>query len=80
MDDGRIIKTEDVKSEILESEEPDNSDVQSVVLQNITTMEVDDGGDIPIVFNEFATEDSDGNLRINAYDESHNVIHTYIIQ
>lgn len=71
-----------IKSECVKKEEPDNgeTEIQSVVLQNITTMEVEEGGDIPIVFNEFATEDSDGNLRINAYDEGHNVIHTYIIQ
>lgn len=79
----------DVKSEAIDSIEydaedqihtlqieGDDSEVHTVVLQNI---EIQDTSEIPIVINDFSNSiDSDGNLQIDTSDD--NVIHTYIIE
>lgn len=89
----RDVKREvtDVKTEALESEDTDDqelqqpdsthsnrnqTDVQTVVLQNIDIRQ--NGGEMPIILNNFSSSNSDGNLQIDTLEE--NVIHTYIIE
>ncbi|XP_018576196.1 zinc finger protein 2 homolog [Anoplophora glabripennis] len=75
-------ETTAVKAESNENEEcidnvkSPNNTVQTVVLQNIQLNEA--GEELPIIFNDFSENNSDGNLEIAASMEE-DVIHTYII-
>lgn len=56
---------------------PNNNTVQTVVLQNIQINEA--GEELPIIFNDFSENNSDGNMEIASSMEE-DVIHTYIIE
>ncbi|KAJ8924396.1 hypothetical protein NQ315_007192 [Exocentrus adspersus] len=72
-----VEKTE-AEENVVTSTSAEGEAVQTVVLQNIQIDE--EGDDLPIVFNNFPENNSDGNLEISSNMEGEEVIHTYIIE
>lgn len=73
-----VIKAEDSENtECVDSTKSPNNTVQTVVLQNI---QIHGGEELPIIFNNFSENNSDGNLEIASSMEEEDVIHTYIIE